>query len=182
MDFELSTEWLGRVLAHLPEFVLVVDRERIIRYINRVEPGYDPDEVVGMESTSVLFPESRDDLNAALDNVFDEGEVAHHEVRAELADGSEAWYGGEITPLIEGDEVVGAIIRADNITELKAVKRELENVKRLLPVCAWCGRIRTEDGDWETVTAYLDRVSDTKVSHGLCESCEREQMEALDAG
>jgi hypothetical protein len=152
MDFELSTEWLGRVLAQLPEFVLVVDRDRIIRYINRVEPGYDPDEVVGMEATAVLVP-----------------------------DGSEAWYGGEITPLLEGDNVVGALIRADNITELKSVKQELESMKKLLPMCAWCGRIRTDEGTWEGVSSYLARVSDTRVSHGLCERCEREQMEKLDA-
>lgn len=50
------------------------------------------------------------------------------------------------------------------------------------PMCAWCGRIRTEDGDWESVSSYLKRVADTDVSHGLCPSCEREQLEGLEAG
>lgn len=182
VDFELNGHWLGRVLAALPEFVLVVDRSGIIKYINRVEPGYEIDEVVGMSSTDFLFPESDKVLEGTMDRVFETQETTPFEGKVRLPDGSTAWYGGEAVPLIEDGVVVAALLRADNITELKAVQRELEQVKTLLPMCAWCGRIQTESGEWESVSSYLKRAADTDVSHGLCPRCEREQFDKLEAG
>lgn len=176
MDLPIDGTLLRRVLGTLPEFILIVDRDRVIRYINRVEPGYDPEEVVGMRSTDVLFPESRDVLDAAMDRVFAGGEAAPYEVRALLPDGSEAWYGGEITPIVQEQQILGAVIRADNITELKAVQDELAQVRKLLPMCAWCGRIQTEDGTWEGISSYLNRVSEVDVTHGLCPECEEDQV------
>jgi hypothetical protein len=58
VEFAPNAYWLGSVLATLPGFVLVVDRDGVIRYINRVEPGYVISEVVGMKSEDFLFPDS----------------------------------------------------------------------------------------------------------------------------
>lgn len=172
----LDGDLLQRVLAGLPEFILIVDRDRMIRYINRVEPGYDADDVVGKRSTDVLFPESRAVLDAAMDRVFEHGEVASYEVRAQHPDGSDSWYGGEVTAVTEGGQIVGAVIRANNITEFKSVQEELVQVKRLLRMCAWCGRIQGEDGEWEDISSYLSKVGETDVSHGLCAQCEHRQI------
>ncbi|MDZ7778676.1 MAG: hypothetical protein U5R14_01915 [Gemmatimonadota bacterium] len=68
------------------------------------------------------------------------------------------------------------MIRTSDITGRKAVEDELAQVKRLLPMCAWCGRIQTEDGTWEGISAYLKRMGDTDVTHGLCPECEDGQI------
>jgi len=176
MNIPIDSDLLHRVLAALPEFILIVDEDHVIRYINRVEPGYDPDDVIGMDSTAVLFPESRDVLINALDRVFAGAETVESEVEARHPDGSTAWYGAEVTPLFDGGLVVGAVIRADNVTELKAAREELAQVRKLLPMCAWCSRIRSEDGMWEGISSYLTRVGKTDISHGLCPACEQEQL------
>lgn len=176
MSLSVDEDVLRRVLAGLPQFILIVDRERMIRYINRVEAGYDPEEIVGMRSTDILFPESRDVLDQAMDLVFEHGRMAPYEVRAQHPDGSDSWYGGEVTPIRDGEDIVGAVIRANDITELKAVQEELVQVRRLLRMCAWCGRIQAENGEWEGITAYLTRVGKTDVSHGMCPECEQKQM------
>ena len=41
MSFEMNAAWLGRVLESLPGFVILMDPQGKIQYINRVEPGYD---------------------------------------------------------------------------------------------------------------------------------------------
>lgn len=176
MKLSIDDDLLRRVLAGLPQFILIVDRDRIIRYINRVEPGYDIEDVIGMNSTEVLFPESREVLEDALDRVFEESEVVQEEVQVALPDGSVAWYRADMTPLSEAGQVVGAVIRANDITDLKAVQDELVQVKRLLPMCAWCGRIQTDNGTWEGISSYLKRVGDTDVTHGLCPECEEGQV------
>lgn len=176
MSLPVDGRLLRRVLAGLPEFILIVDRDRMIRYINRVEPGYDTEQVVGRRSTDVLFPESRKILDEAMDRVFQQGEVALYEVRAQHPDGSYSWYGGEATPVRDGETIVGAVLRATDITELKRAQEELVQVRRLLPMCAWCGRIQGEDGEWEGISSYLKRVGKTDVSHGLCPACEDTQF------
>lgn len=43
----------------------------------------------------------------------------------------------------------------------------------LLPVCAWCGRVRNDhlaDGEWQSVSAYLATVG-IPVTHSMCRDC-----------
>lgn len=50
----------------------------------------------------------------------------------------------------------------------------LANVKTLeslLPMCAWCHRIRDNEGHWSTVEVYLKARTDTDFTHGICQEC-----------
>ena len=57
--------------------------------------------------------------------------------------------------------------------------RALEHVKTLhglLPICAWCKRIRDDQGYWNQVEAYVSAHSDADFTHGICPKClEKEQ-------
>ena len=89
---------LGKVLASIPEFVLVVDRDQVIRYINRVEPGYDRSKVIGMRADAVIFAESKEVFDAALSSVFATGKTEAYEVEVSLPDGSRASYCSQMFP------------------------------------------------------------------------------------
>ncbi len=41
----------------------------------------------------------------------------------------------------------------------------------VIPVCAWCKKIRDMRGDWHQVEAYLATRSDATFTHGICEDC-----------
>jgi hypothetical protein len=41
----------------------------------------------------------------------------------------------------------------------------------LLPICAWCKKIRDEEGRWQQLEKYISLHSDTKFTHGLCKEC-----------
>jgi hypothetical protein len=41
----------------------------------------------------------------------------------------------------------------------------------VIPVCAWCKKIRDVRGDWHQVEAYLATRSDATFTHGICEDC-----------
>ena len=51
----------------------------------------------------------------------------------------------------------------------------------LLPVCAWCKKVRNDEGYWEQVEQYLEEHSDARITHGVCEECERKMQEELSA-
>jgi K+-sensing histidine kinase KdpD len=50
----------------------------------------------------------------------------------------------------------------------------LEHVRTLtglLPICAWCKKIRTETGQWQLLEQYFSQHSEAKFTHGLCQDC-----------
>lgn len=57
--------------------------------------------------------------------------------------------------------------------ELKEMLGRVKTLEGILPVCAWCRRIKDEDGVWDALEGYLDRHSKAKVSHGMCPDCAR---------
>jgi hypothetical protein len=52
--------------------------------------------------------------------------------------------------------------------------RELQTLKGIIPICAFCKRVRTEAGDWQQVEAYVHAHSAADFSHGLCPHCTNE--------
>ena len=55
--------------------------------------------------------------------------------------------------------------------DLERALAEVHVLKGLLPVCAWCGKIREDDGSWKPLDTYIAAHTDAHVSHGMCESC-----------
>ena len=54
----------------------------------------------------------------------------------------------------------------------------LEKVKTLsglLPICAWCKRIRDDKGYWSRVEAYFHEHTGADFTHGICPECLEEQ-------
>jgi len=41
----------------------------------------------------------------------------------------------------------------------------------MLPMCAWCRKVRDDDGYWSQIEEYLDQQVGTTVSHGICPGC-----------
>lgn len=56
-----------------------------------------------------------------------------------------------------------------------ALEQALATIKTLsgiIPICAWCGSsIRDEQGNWVSVTTYLETHADVSFSHTICPGC-----------
>jgi len=69
------------------------------------------------------------------------------------------------------------------VAELEAVvARERAITEALLPMCAWCKRIRNGDASWERIEAWLRDEAGTQVTHGICPDCARRAYPDLWAG
>ncbi|HEV8537656.1 MAG TPA: response regulator [Bacteroidota bacterium] len=54
------------------------------------------------------------------------------------------------------------------------LQKSLAHIKRLtglLPICAWCKKIRNDAGYWQDVESYFREHSDVDFSHGICPDC-----------
>lgn len=66
-------------------------------------------------------------------------------------------------------------------TELSEAMASIKTHKGLLPVCAWCHRVRTDEGYWKQIEAYVAEHSDARFTHGVCQDCYRKQFGEEDA-
>ncbi len=48
---------------------------------------------------------------------------------------------------------------------------ELIRLRDILPICAWCKKIRNDDDYWESVEDYFRSRADVDFSHGICNEC-----------
>jgi DNA-binding NarL/FixJ family response regulator len=55
--------------------------------------------------------------------------------------------------------------------ELSAALAEIKTLRGILPMCAYCKRIRDDDGYWSRVDAYIQSHSTATVHHSLCAEC-----------
>jgi len=59
------------------------------------------------------------------------------------------------------------------ITELHRALGEIDALRKLLPICASCKRIRDDRGYWNSVEEYFTRRGSVNFSHTLCPECVR---------
>jgi hypothetical protein len=85
-------------------------------------------------------------------------------------------------PHVEDGVVRGFYVLVSDVSERKAMEDALRvahnsaqaalaELKGLLPICAWCHRIRDESGHWETLEKYLSEHANLTITHGMCEAC-----------
>ncbi len=49
---------------------------------------------------------------------------------------------------------------------------EIKDLRKIIPVCANCKRVRNDDGYWQHVEHYIEKISTgSRCSHGLCYDC-----------
>jgi hypothetical protein len=55
--------------------------------------------------------------------------------------------------------------------ELMHAQAEVQTLSGLLPICAWCKKVRDDDGYWQQLEDYFSRRSGLKFTHGVCVDC-----------
>ncbi len=68
------------------------------------------------------------------------------------------------------------------IGELREALDQIHELKGLLPVCAWCRKIRDDDGYWLQLEQYVGQHTNARITHGICPDCARKMMEGQQPG
>jgi integral membrane sensor domain MASE1 len=69
--------------------------------------------------------------------------------------------------------------KAIAIEQLEQALHEIKTLRGLIPICAWCKRIRNDAGSWEQLEAYLHEHTEAEFSHGICPECSERRLVAL---
>jgi sigma-B regulation protein RsbU (phosphoserine phosphatase) len=60
---------------------------------------------------------------------------------------------------------------ADRVRDLEQALANVKQLHGLLPICAYCKRIRDDHNYWQQVEAYISAHSEAQFSHGICPDC-----------
>jgi DNA-binding response OmpR family regulator len=64
--------------------------------------------------------------------------------------------------------------------ELQSARAEVERLSHeMLPICAFCRKVRDADGRWHTLEEYVARFTQADFTHGICSDCRIEHYPAL---
>ena len=63
-----------------------------------------------------------------------------------------------------------------------AALRELRTLQGIIPICAYCKSVRTEQGAWQQIERYVHERSAAEFSHGICPECMRHKYPDIAGG
>ncbi len=70
-------------------------------------------------------------------------------------------------------------LRIADVARLQELETALSDIKVLegmIPICAWCKKIRDDEGFWGEVESYVSSKTRATFSHSLCPTCEEKHF------
>jgi len=58
-----------------------------------------------------------------------------------------------------------------HVAQLQQALTSVRQLQGLLPICAYCKRIRNDENYWEQLETYVSEHSQATFSHGICPNC-----------
>lgn len=159
--------------------------------------GYSANEFMSLSLKERMTPDSFSKVELLLleeKPKFEKGVISIRSIEAELIkkNGTPYWCEIRARLLREADGSVKIIGVSKDISERKRIeqeknelleklglvevekeKLEQENkkLKKLLSVCSGCKRILDDYGKWWPLDAYIEKYTETKMSHTICPDC-----------
>jgi ligand-binding sensor domain-containing protein len=55
---------------------------------------------------------------------------------------------------------------------------DIKTLRGLLPICAWCGKVRDDRGYWSQLEEYVSEHTHAEFSHGICPECREKSFQS----
>ena len=59
----------------------------------------------------------------------------------------------------------------EQLERRERAEAEVKTLSGLLPICAWCKKIRDDRGYWNQIESYIQLHSEAEFTHGICPEC-----------
>lgn len=180
------------------EIIHFNDAEGPIRWVNQATEsllGYSPGELTGHPAIEIIHPDDRETVLGAVASTAAGLPVSIREIRLEKKDSTliEAKM-STFNFKVDGQKRAGAVLR--DVSEKREIESELEKncalvpdlkstppklsknvlgksqvAPDVLPICAYCNKVRNQDGAWISLGIFLKILTNTNLSHGICPEC-----------
>lgn len=124
---------ISSILGTVPGWILNVQRDGTITYINREVPGYTVEELIGTNTFDHIPEKDHQAFRKAFDEVFETGNVVELETGIVPAGSSVTiWTLNNIGPMIEDGKVVGITISSTDISQRLEIEKAVEETNQNL--------------------------------------------------
>jgi PAS domain S-box-containing protein len=126
------------LLNSAPDFVLIINPDGSIRFLNRAVPADQLKKVLGTCAYEYVLPEYQEAVREYVDEVLETGVIRHVEIPAWDAERKDkSWYSVRLGPFKEHDRITGVTCIATDITERRKAERTRQEVEqRLHTLCS----------------------------------------------
>ncbi|MDD2899343.1 MAG: PAS domain-containing protein [Desulfuromonadaceae bacterium] len=121
-------------------------------------------------------------------DAFKAREIFEMEYRLKRYDGEYRWIFDRGVPFQnkngEFAGYIGSCIDVtDRVVAQEALRRKLEEeiktLKGIIPICAYCHKIRNDREIWQQMESYISEHSEALFSHGMCPECSEKEMQKI---
>jgi len=153
--------------------------------------GIGPDNMGGLDKwLSMVHPDDAEKVRRGFTEASGSSEVSEIEYRVNL-ENRHIWIRDMITSSVSSPGEVrirgymqnitpgkeAEIARNKYIKELREALDSIRTLHGLLPICAWCKKIRDDKGYWQQVEVYIKERSDADFTHSICPECRKKVEE-----
>ncbi len=199
IDVRLKAEKASRQLASIVEgsddAILSLTLSGIITSWNKTAEniyGYTAAEAIGQPISIHMPPELLHEIPVLIAKIRRGEHIVHYETIRRRKNGDDINVSLTISPVKDDSgAIIGASTIARDITERERVLKErgkliielqealakVKTLKGLLPICAWCKKIRDDQGYWQQIEGYIRDHSEADFSHGICPACAQKARE-----
>jgi transcriptional regulator with PAS, ATPase and Fis domain len=129
----------------------------------------------------------RDDIceNCVVEMSFKDGKT-HKQIRSAVSETGLKYLEVTSSNLLDANgRIIAGVEIVRDVTERKQIEAEKEKLiselqdalnsirvlKGLIPICAWCRKVRDDKGYWKRVEKYIEEHSDASFTHSICPGC-----------
>lgn len=131
---QLTDAALTALLHSVPAFIIAIDLTGHIRFINQVLPQYTREEVIGSHWLRYIAPHEHAEQQARFEKVLRTGVTEHYETTIAGPNGQSLRFSSHVGVMRLEDQIVGAILVSQDVTELKRTQAEYAAAQRLAAI------------------------------------------------
>jgi PAS domain S-box-containing protein len=193
------------LMDNIPDSIYFKDRASRFTRINKALAQRfglqdDPSQAVGRTDFDFFAEEHARQAYADEQAVIRTGQpIVGKEEKETWPDGGETWVSTTKMPLVDNDGcIVGTFGMSRDISERKRAEAahqqlneelmhrvmelqqaldQIKHLQGLLPICAWCKKVRDDQAYWHKVEDYLTAHSEVRFSHSICPECLQQHFE-----
>jgi PAS domain S-box-containing protein len=124
---------LEAVMQSAPDYVIHLDRDGLIRFINRIEPPQTTSELLGVNWFDLVAADQRVKARAAFEVALTGGS-SEFEIQTQVDVGTPRWFQGRMGPIRRDGAITGCVMVARDITDKKQTEMQLMLADRMASV------------------------------------------------
>ncbi len=180
---------LSRVVEQSPAAIVITDKKGDIEYVNPrfcELSGYTREEAMGKNPRILKSGEMPPEGYKRMWETIASGHEWRGEFHNRRKTGELYWEFASISPIKDAEgKITHYLAVKEDVTARKSVDEErlklvvelqqalakVNTLTGLLPICAWCKKVRDDEGYWKQIENYVEAHSTAEFTHGICPDC-----------